>query len=813
MSMLMSSSSSSDNVNTNTNTNNNNNTNTNTNNNTNNNNGSSSKVRRRRHRKSRNQSPAPLPPKPPMIPKLPPPMPISPVQKLYETCKVVFANTAPGIVPTPENVQKLKMVLDEMKPTDFGLRTEFSYMPLTSNRKSRPVSYLRVHECNNFEIAIFCLPPKSVIPLHNHPGMSVFSKLLFGDLHIKSYDWVPGVSTGSSTSKNPKTRLAKLKLNSVFKAPCSPTILYPAAEGNIHCLTAKTSCAVLDVLGPPYSEPDGRDCEYFDESPFEAFSEDQKLCEPEDDQSNIPALSMYPESLTNDLSNNSDSSSPPHSRRAERIRRRKRRSDSSSPPSFESDETNVLGFLSATSSAIRPLATTTFREGEAVLCGCQLLGCVVAVEEEGPGCSSLGFGAFMENGPFQPGPKGHLVNNKYSWNLVSNMLYVESPIGVGFSYSNTSTDYENWNDTQTGKLCIFWLTYLSYNILIVEDFSNKQSIVFFTAQDNLHFIVKWLDEFPQYKNSDFFLAGESYAGHYIPQLAALLIEHNKKAKTKPIKLKSIALGNPLLDLDISVLAGNFLWSHGAISDETLMLEKTVCNDSNYVREHAHGEVSSGCNEVFDRVHTEVSSDVDSDNILSLQCLMSTSSSVQQLRTKGKHEKIHEMIARMGMNGDPCLADRIFTYLSTPQVQKALHANTTRLSFDWNFCGGGPLMYQDDNLDMNLIPLVADLIKEGISVLLYSGDQDSKIPVTQTRIIANNIAKDLKLVALTQYRTWYDKKQVGGWWQSFGSLKDGKNVTGLTFATVRGAAHEVPFTSPSQALTLFKSFVSGSSIGA
>ncbi|KAM7277837.1 hypothetical protein ACFE04_004971 [Oxalis oulophora] len=58
---------------------------------------------------------------------------------------------------------------------------------------------------------------------------------------------------------------------------------------------------------------------------------------------------------------NSDSSSPPHSRRAERIRRRKRRYDSSSPPSFESDETNVLGFLSAIGSAIRPLATTTFR--------------------------------------------------------------------------------------------------------------------------------------------------------------------------------------------------------------------------------------------------------------------------------------------------------------------------------------------------------------------------------------------------------------------------------------------------------------------
>jgi carboxypeptidase C (cathepsin A) len=69
----------------------------------------------------------------------------------------------------------------------------------------------------------------------------------------------------------------------------------------------------------------------------------------------------------------------------------------------------------------------------------------------GPGCSSVGGGMLSELGPFYPTPDGaHLKQNPYSWNKFSNLLFLESPAGVGFSYSNTTSDYVT-GDMKTGK--------------------------------------------------------------------------------------------------------------------------------------------------------------------------------------------------------------------------------------------------------------------------------------------------------------------------------------------------------------------------
>jgi carboxypeptidase C (cathepsin A) len=87
-------------------------------------------------------------------------------------------------------------------------------------------------------------------------------------------------------------------------------------------------------------------------------------------------------------------------------------------------------------------------------------------------------------------------------------LFLESPAGVGFSYSNKSSDYDINGDRKT-------------------------------AADNYVFLVNWLERFPEYKNRDFYLAGESYAGHYVPQLAHNILYHNKKANRTIVNLKGI----------------------------------------------------------------------------------------------------------------------------------------------------------------------------------------------------------------------------------------------------------------------------------
>lgn len=90
---------------------------------------------------------------------------------------------------------------------------------------------------------------------------------------------------------------------------------------------------------------------------------------------------------------------------------------------------------------------------------------------------------------------------------VSNLLFVESPAGVGWSYSNTSSDY-NIGDDETGNFLLNLNSLLFVNDLqVISMFFNP-----FAAEDNLKFLLGWFEKFPEYKSRPLFLTGESYAG-------------------------------------------------------------------------------------------------------------------------------------------------------------------------------------------------------------------------------------------------------------------------------------------------------------
>ncbi|BAF14577.1 serine carboxypeptidase-like 45 [Oryza sativa Japonica Group] len=375
----------------------------------------------------------------------------------------------------------------------------------------------------------------------------------------------------------------------------------------------------------------------------------------------------------------------------------------------------------------------------------------------GPGCSSVGVGAFSENGPFRPSGNV-LVRNEYSWNKEANMLYLESPAGVGFSYSTDPSFYGGVGDSRT-------------------------------ARDNLRFLQGWFAKFPQYKGRDLYITGESYAGHYVPQLAQRMVEFNKKEKL--FNLKGIALGNPVLEFatDFNSRA-EFFWSHGLISDSTYHSFTTVCNYSRYVSEYYHGSLSSACDTVMTQVARETSRFVDKYDVTLDVCV---SSVLMQSKSLAPQRGSREL--------DVCVEDETMGYLNRKDVQEAMHARLEGGVPKWTVCSS-VLEYKQLDLQIPTINIVGGLVKSGVPVLVYSGDQDSVIPLTGSRTVVQRLAGWLRLgTTAAGYRVWFEGRQVGGWTQSFGG-------GALSFATVRGASHEAPFSQPERSLVLFAAFLAG-----
>ncbi|KAH7569815.1 hypothetical protein JRO89_XS05G0003400 [Xanthoceras sorbifolium] len=348
----------------------------------------------------------------------------------------------------------------------------------------------------------------------------------------------------------------------------------------------------------------------------------------------------------------------------------------------------------------------------------------------GPGCSSIGYGEAEELGPFLTNKaKPELKLNPYRWNR---------------------------------------------------------------AKDSYSFLINWFKRFPQYKSHDFFIAGESYAGHYVPQLAEVIYDNNnnKKALKKDyINLKGFAIGNALLD-DETDQKGmiDYAWDHAVISDGLYHAIKSKCNFSS-------SHPSEDCNQALDQ-YFAVYRIIDMYSLYTPTCVNSNVTKTRQLsRIQGniapKLFSNYDGWWKKPAGYDPCASDYTEVYLNRPDVQKALHANVTKISYPWTHCSEKISFWSD--APASILPVLKKLIGGGLRIWVYSGDTDGRIPVTATRYTLTKLG--LKIIE--EWTPWYSKQQVGGWTIEY---------DGLMFVTIRGAGHQVPTFAPKQSLQLLEHFL-------
>ncbi|PHT59724.1 Serine carboxypeptidase-like 40, partial [Capsicum baccatum] len=328
----------------------------------------------------------------------------------------------------------------------------------------------------------------------------------------------------------------------------------------------------------------------------------------------------------------------------------------------------------------------------------------------GPGCSSLGYGAFQELGPFRVNSDGKTLHkNNYAWNHAANILFMESPAGFGFSYSNTSSDVKSNGDRTT-------------------------------SIDNLIFLLNWIRRFPEYKNRDFYIAGESYAGHFVPQLAEMILHHNQLAKKTLINLKGIMIGNAVINYETDKI-GMFEYhaSHGLIPDEILEQIERYCNFTDKALPQPHE-----CDNAIDIAISDTDP-IDLYNIYAPLCPNDEDDLSTAYYTHNKNSRINYGMQQVF---DPCSDDYLIAYMNRRDVQKALHANVTKIKYNWQPCSEVIESWTDSPL--TIIPVLKKVMANGIRVWIFSGDTDGIIPITSTK----KSIKKMKLHVETPWYPWF-----------------------------------------------------------
>lgn len=355
----------------------------------------------------------------------------------------------------------------------------------------------------------------------------------------------------------------------------------------------------------------------------------------------------------------------------------------------------------------------------------------------GPGCASE-IAMFYENGPYAFQADGvSLKKNPSSWNEWANVIYVDQPIGTGFSHAGA--------------------THLN---------TNEEEI----ADNMAKFMERFLEKYPQLQGKDFYITGESYAGHYIPAISHNFVFKNQ-ANLK-LKFKGLAIGNGLVDPYLQYPEYN------TFALENQLISKTTSVVLDGVFKACQLLIKSGVWPVaIEECQVGVSA------ILGLP--IAPRFNVYDIREKCENPPLCY---------DFSPADKM---LHRSDIQTVLGVPAGR---SWEECNMVVHTALLGDWMTNLAPKVTDLLNAGTDVLVYSGDKDFICNWRGGEKWTNEVAwTGHDAYAKTAYQTW----SVNG--KAAGNLKAYKN---LKFLRVYDAGHMVPLDQPVNALEMLKEFITG-----
>jgi carboxypeptidase C (cathepsin A) len=377
----------------------------------------------------------------------------------------------------------------------------------------------------------------------------------------------------------------------------------------------------------------------------------------------------------------------------------------------------------------------------------------------GPGCSGL-IGFMTEQGPFRPDINGNLDQNPYAWNKIANMVFLEQPVGVGFSYSDDKDDYKIGDDQ--------------------------------AAKDNLATILAFLDKFPHFNHTALFITSESYGGHYMPTLANEIINYNDAQEYVQHRLnfQGFAVGNPYTDYYSGVGAEmETYWGKQ-------LLPKPLWDK--YLENNCTDPVQQLNSTTCSLLMLNFMKKIGNLNPYALDypvCL-----SQQQLRMREFLRDENENTSN-SIQYEPCEDLYSSNYLNKMDVKLALHVHT---DIEWEECSRTTKY----NLVDKMLPMekyyriiLNSKTHPDLRVLVYSGDDDSVCGTIGTQ----RWIYDLGFPTTSLWETWYDQEgQTAGFITKF-KTPFGKESR-FSFITVHDAGHEVPTYRPKDALELFNMYI-------